>query len=698
MTRQTLKKFYLTGIEKTPGKSFVSLGLASVLYGIDPSLQCFKLFSEADNSHIKLLEKLTHQDISPILDLDTAIAMMRSEPDALFAKLLEGTEAQKQAASKLHYFEGSNFESDNSIFELEFNLTLAYQLNCEVVLVVSAKDRSLKQTLSVIDGALEIAKKNHANVAGIIINRVPPASLYEADAFFNAPKHKIPLAIIVPEFDFLSNPSMFDVAKKLNAKVICGENELGRNVGQVTVAAKTVANFLDSRLDRQGMLIITPDDRMDILLGSLLADQSANYPKIAGIVLTGGEMPGSTILEIIAGLEHPFPVLLTPNKTYETATILYSAKYSLSLADGQRIDAAIKAMRSCLASPMLQLMSQAQKSITLSPAVFLYDLSNRAQKTKRHIVLPEGQDPRILAAADYLLKRNIVAITLLGEVKKISFLAKRLQLELPGVNIIDIEKSEKKEAYAQIYYKLREHKNVNLPIAMERMTDVNYFAAMMVYCGDADGMVSGAEHTTADTVRPALEIIKTRPQVSKVSSIFIMCLPSRVLIYGDCAINPEPDSEMLAEITIQATKMAELLGIKPRVALLSYSSGGSGKGHSVDKVAHAMTIVQAKEPHLLVEGPIQYDAAVDPEVAHKKLPQSKVAGYANVLIFPDLNTGNNTYKAVQRESNALAIGPVLLGLNKPVNDLSRGCTVQDIINTILVTAIQASENKEPSPK
>jgi len=309
-------------------------------------------------------------------------------------------------------------------------------------------------------------------------------------------------------------------------------------------------------------------------------------------------------------------------------------------------------------------------------------------------VLPEGEDSRILIAADYLLKRNIVAITLLGNPDKIKLQAKRLQLDLPTVNIIDIETSPQKESYAEQYYQLRKHKNVNLPIALERMTDVNYFAAMMVYCKDADGMVSGAAHTTADTVRPALEIIKTKPGVTKVSSIFIMCMPARVLIYGDCAINPEPDSQTLAEITFQAADIAERLGIEPRVALLSYSSGSSGKGESVEKVAKAMALVRKELPDLLAEGPIQYDAAVDPEVAAKKLPNSKLAGNANVLIFPDLNTGNNTYKAVQRESGALAIGPVLLGLNKPVNDLSRGCTPQDVINTILVTAIQVETKEE----
>lgn len=686
------KKIYLTAIENTSGKSFVSLGFVASLKDNYPSLRCYKLFAESDNSQIQLLETITQTSIKPVLEVNDAIAMMREHPENLFASVLEATESTDKTG--LTYFEGTDFESDTGAFEYEFNLTLAYQLSCDVVLVVSAKDRTLNHTLSVINTALEIARKNHARVVAVIINRVSAIDEHGAFEFFHKQLTNVSFIIVIPEFDSLANPCVGDIATKLNANVICGDNELNRTVNQITVAAKTVGNFLESRVDRKGMLIITPYDRIDILLGSLLADQSANYPKIAGIVLTGGEMPDSTILEIIGGLEHPFPVLLTACKTYETATNLFSAKYSLSISNMAKVDMAIKAMEPHVAPSLLKLTMQKHQDSYLSPAVFLYDLFSKAQCNKRHIVLPEGHDPRVLAAADYLLKRKIVTITLLGNAEKIRLLAKRLELDLPDVRIIEIEKSSEKEAYAQLYFKLREHKNVNLPIALERMTDVNYFAAMMVYCGDADGMVSGAEHTTADTVRPALEIIKTRPGLSRVSSIFIMCMTTRVVIYGDCAINTEPDSETLAEITLNATDIAKRLGINPRVALLSYSSGDSGKGQSVDKVVKAMEIVRLKQPSLLAEGPIQYDAAVDPAVAAKKLPNSKLAGNANVLIFPDLNTGNNTYKAVQRESNALAIGPVLLGLNKPVNDLSRGCTVQDIINTVLVTAIQAGDNNE----
>jgi len=684
------KKLYLTGIEKKAGKSFVSLGLLSALKELQPTLHCFKLFTESDIEQVYLLEDIAQHPITHLMDINQAIALMREHSDDLAANVLEKTQMSNDSFS---YYEGSDFESDNDVFEYQFNLTLAYQLNCDVILVVSAKDRTLEHTLSVLNTALDISKQNHTRVVGVIVNRVP--STHEAEALRLLKQHfsQLHFLAVIPEFEPLANPSMQDIARRLQANILCGENELHRQVRQFTIAAKTVGNFLQSRVDRSGMLIITPDDRIDILLGSLLADQSANYPKIAGIVLTGGELPGDVIREIIAGLEYPFPVLLTSLKTYETATTLFSAKFSLCRKDIQRVSSAIETIRPFFLEPLLQLLAKKQENVPLSPAVFLYELFYKAKQDKRHIVLPEGDDARILQAASHLLQRDIVNITLLGKPEKIHLLAKRIGVELPGVKIIDIEVAENKKAYAEQYFQLRKHKNVNLPISLERMNDGNYFAAMMVYCGHADGMVSGATQTTADTVRPALEIIKTKPGIQKVSSVFIMCLHSRVLIYGDCAINPEPDSAMLAEIASQAADIAKRLGIDPKIALLSYSSGTSGKGTSVEKVAEAFAILQEKHPELLVEGPIQYDAAVDPGVAAKKLPHSKLAGNANVLIFPDLNTGNNTYKAVQRESGALAIGPVLLGLNKPVNDLSRGCTPQDIINTILVTAIQAQGEK-----
>ncbi|WP_367605579.1 phosphate acetyltransferase [Legionella sp. W05-934-2] len=681
------KKLYLTSIEKRKGKSFVSLGFVSQLYKDGLPFQCFKLFSERDNAHFSILQNLTHQPVKPIMPISDAIALMRNQPDELQTILFDKVVIDEQ---KTCYFEGSDFESDNDMAEFQFNLSIAYQLNCEVILVVSGKDRQTSHIKTLIQSALDIAKRNHTNVRGVIINQFNLGNELETSSQLQSFFTQLCISII-PEFEEFAYPMVKDVAKLLSAKIIFGKTNIHRQVKEITVAAKTVTNFLQSRLDRKGMLIITPDDRMDILLGTLLADQSANYPKIAGIVLTGGMKPSKVISEIISGLEHTFPVMVTPLKTYETATTIHNAKFSLQEDDMDRVDKAGELM-----SPYIQLMlttiNKSPKTDEMNPALFLHNLSVKAKKMKKHIVLPEGTDIRILQAADYLLKREIVSLTVIGNPEKILLLAKQHDLSLPNLSILDLESAPNIQKYAKQYFKLRQHKNVNLPIAIERMADGNYYATMMVYFNHADGVVSGATHTTADTVRPALEIIKTKPGVDRVSSVFIMCLPTRVVIYGDCAINPEPDAKTLAEITMQAAVMAKSLDIDPRVALLSYSTGGSGHGASVDKVNQAIKLLAKEKLDYLVEGPIQYDAAVDMGVAKQKLPNSKVAGKANVLIFPDLNTGNNTYKAVQRESGALAIGPVLLGLNKPVNDLSRGCTVQDVINTILLTAIQASEN------
>jgi phosphate acetyltransferase len=331
-------------------------------------------------------------------------------------------------------------------------------------------------------------------------------------------------------------------------------------------------------------------------------------------------------------------------------------------------------------------------SIRRTPLMFEYELIKRAKSRKQHIVLPEGTDERILKAAEILLLRGVTDITLLGNPDEIGHTIHKLGLSLDEAHVINPVTSEMREKFAGTYFELRRHKGISEQMAYDTMDDVSYFGTMMVHSGEADGMVSGAAHTTQHTIRPSFEIIKTKPGCSIVSSVFLMCLADRVLVYGDCAVNPDPTAEQLANIAISSAETAGMFGIEPRVALLSYSTGESGKGEDVEKVRRATDIAKKLRPDLKLEGPIQYDAAVDTAVAQTKLPESEVAGNATVFIFPDLNTGNNTYKAVQRSANAVAIGPVLQGLNKPVNDLSRGCTVPDIVNTVAITAIQAQEN------
>jgi phosphate acetyltransferase len=323
--------------------------------------------------------------------------------------------------------------------------------------------------------------------------------------------------------------------------------------------------------------------------------------------------------------------------------------------------------------------------------MFEYQLIERARSRRQHIVLPEGGEERILRSSEVLLRRKVCDITLLGNEKEIQQKTASLGLNLEGVNIVNPARSEWLADFAKTYYELRKHKGISEEMAADAMTDVSYFGTMMVHKGIAGGMVSGAVHTTAHTIRPSFEIVKTKPGCSIVSSVFLMCLADRVLVYGDCAVNPNPNSEQLADIAISSAETASLFSVEPRIAMLSYSTGESGKGESVEAVRKATEIARERRPDLKIEGPIQYDAAVDTSVAKTKLPESEVAGHATVFIFPDLNTGNNTYKAVQRSANAVAIGPVLQGLNKPVNDLSRGALVTDIVNTVAITAVQAQQ-------
>ncbi|HEU6436709.1 MAG TPA: phosphate acetyltransferase, partial [Nitratidesulfovibrio sp.] len=334
-----------------------------------------------------------------------------------------------------------------------------------------------------------------------------------------------------------------------------------------------------------------------------------------------------------------------------------------------------------------------RKSSRITPMMFEFNLIERAKQNRMRIVLPEGVEERVLRAADILARREVADIILLGDADKVGSKVSELGLDLDGVQIIQPNLSPKFEEYAQTYFELRKHKGISIERARDTMNDVTYFGTMMVHKGDAEGMVSGSINTTAHTIRPAFEFIKTKPGFSIVSSVFLMCLKDRVLAFGDCAVNPNPTAEQLAEIAINAAHTARIFGIEPRVAMLSYSTGSSGKGADVEKVIEATRIAKERAPELLLEGPLQYDAAIDMDVARTKLPGSQVAGQATVFIFPDLNTGNNTYKAVQRAAGAVAIGPVLQGLNKPVNDLSRGCTVPDIVNTVAITAIQAQAEK-----
>ena len=538
-------------------------------------------------------------------------------------------------------------------------------------------------------------------IATCIINRAPETISHEIIRSIqkrNRALSRIPFYLI-PENSDLSSPSIEDVKKWFDATVLYGEQNLTALIGDYVVAAMQIGNFLGYL--KKGSLVITPGDRSDIVLSCLASRLSSTYPDISGIILTGNMTPSANVMKLIEGWSGPpIPILSVPIHTYETIMQLNELYGHIQAKDSQRVATALGSFSSNVDTVQLteSLVSACPTKIT--PKMFEYALMEKAAVDKQRIVLPEGTCERILRAADILLRRGVANLTLLGPEQEVKNRAAACGMDMRWVEIIDPLKSNLLDDFTSEYLTLRAHKGIIEEVAHDRMTDPTYFGTMMVYKGFADGMVSGAENTTAHTIRPAFEFIKTKPGISIISSVFLMCLSDRVLVYGDCAVNPNPNARQLAEIALSSAETAHIFGIDPKVALLSYSTGSSGKGEDVERIVEATEIakqlIEERGLNIPLEGPIQYDAAIDPDVARTKLPNSKVAGKATVFIFPDLNTGNNTYKAVQRAAGAVAIGPILQGLNKPVNDLSRGCTVDDIVNTVAITAIQAQVEKNNS--
>ncbi|BBE21259.1 hypothetical protein MN0502_01420 [Arthrobacter sp. MN05-02] len=496
---------------------------------------------------------------------------------------------------------------------------------------------------------------------------------------------------MVPELAEISQPTVSEVSAELGARQIAGNSNLERDVTSIRVAAMNVGNFL--HLLRDGALVIVPGDRADVLVATLASSFSPEFPVPSALFLTGGLAPDPNILALLA--QAPFPVFALDDDTYTAARRVSEVRGEIASGLRRKAAAALGAWARQVDENELLERLELPRPVSMTPLRFLHELIQRARSERRHIVLPEGEDVRVLKAAEILRRRDVCDLTILGPEARIRELASGQGIDLTGLTLVDPATSPLREEFATEYARLRAHKNVSVDQARERMLEGAYFGTMMVQLGRVDGMVSGAAHTTANTIRPALEFVKTKDGVKIVSSVFLMLLQDRVLVYGDCAVNPDPDEEQLADIAVASAETAAQFGVEPRVAMLSYSTGESGSGGAVDEVRRATELVRQQRPDLAVEGPIQYDAAVDASVAASKLPGSTVAGQATVFIFPDLNTGNNTYKAVQQSAGAVAVGPVLQGLRKPVNDLSRGCTVEDIVNTVAITAVQAQQPAAP---
>ena len=494
---------------------------------------------------------------------------------------------------------------------------------------------------------------------------------------------------LIPRKEELSRPTIREIASALNAEFLYKGDNIDVTTKRTIVGAMQLSNYLDNLTEDS--FVVLPTDRNDLITGTLVANYS-NFSNVKGMVLYGGFEPDKSIIKILEGIQKNIPIMLAKSNTFETANLIGNIKSRIYPENTEKVKMLLQLFDENVDSEKLNRNIASFKSETITPRMFQYSMVQKARAGQKHIVLPEGTDDRILTAASQLAEDELVYLTILGEPEAIKTRAKNilgLKWNEERISIINPAESDKYEAYAEKLYELRKSKGLELSQAKDLMLDASYFGTMMVFLGDADGMVSGAVNTTAHTIRPSLQFVKTKPGVNTVSSVFFMLLHDRVLVYGDCAVVPNPTAEQLADIAISSADSAIAFGIEPKVALLSYSSGNSGSGADVDKVREATALVKERRPELLVEGPIQYDAAVDPKVGKQKMPNSPVAGQANVLIFPDLNTGNNTYKAVQRETGGLAIGPMLQGLKKPVNDLSRGALIPDIYNTVLITAIQS---------
>ncbi|MGO4342422.1 phosphate acetyltransferase [Pedococcus sp. 2YAF34] len=581
---------------------------------------------------------------------------------------------------------GSDFTDVSAPTEFSVNAAVAANLGSRLLLVVPAADHDPAQVATAAEMAVVAAREAHAHVTGVVANRVDPARVEQVTAAVSA-LVGVPVQSL-PDTPLLRAPTVKDLMDACAGRLVHGDTGwLDRECTGLVVAAMTMPHVLDRLLD--GGVVIVPGDREDVLLGVLLAHRSKTFPTLSGIVLNGGFPLTPQVERLIEGLDVVLPVIATDGGTMTTATRLGAARGRLTPDSTRKLEAAVAMVERGLDAEALLGPVATTGEGTVTPLMFEHRLVDEARLSGAHIVLPEGAEDRILLAADTVLARGIAKLTLLGDEETVRANAGLLGVDITGADVVDPGTSDLREGFAAEYAQLRAHKGVTLDQARDRVADPSYFGTMMVHQGLADGMVAGCVTTTAHTIRPALEVVRTAPGVSVVSSVFLMCLADRVLVYGDCAVNPDPTAEQLADIAISSARTAEQFGIEPRVAMLSYSTGESGSGADVDKVRAATALVHEREPGLPVEGPIQYDAAVDLGVAATKLKDSPVAGRATVLVFPDLNTGNNTYKAVQRSASAVAIGPVLQGLNRPVNDLSRGALVRDIVNTIAITAIQA---------
>ncbi|MGB7357559.1 MAG: phosphate acetyltransferase [Mycobacterium sp.] len=678
---------YVASPEGDTGKSTIALGILHRLAAKVARVGVFRPITRLGEGRDYILELLLDHTTAGLAYEDcvgVSYQQLHEDPDAALAEIVDRFHQVADQCDAVLVV-GSDYTDVAAPSELSTNARIAANLGAPVVLAVKARGRTPDQVTQVVEVCMDEIAAQHARTAAVVVNRCEPAEMDDVAA---ALQNLGPRTYVLPEEPLLVAPSVAELQTAVEGTVLRGEPALlTREVLDVLVAGMTAEHVLE-RLT-EGVAVVTPGDRSDVVLAVLSAHAAEGFPSLSCVILNGGLPLHPSIESLVSGLGLRLPIIETRFGTFETASRVAATRGRVTTQSHRKVDTALALMDAHVDTEDLLAQLAIVTPTAVTPQMFTYRLLDRARAERKRIVLPEGNDDRILRAAGRLLQRSVADLTILGEESRVRARAAELGVDLSSAVVLDPQTSELCDQFAQQYAKLRAHKGVTVEQAREIIHDVSYFGTMLVHNDMVDGMVSGARHTTAHTVRPSFEIIKTLPDVSTVSSIFLMCLADEVLAYGDCAIVPDPTAEQLADIAISSARTAAQFGIDPRVAMLSYSTGSSGTGADVDKVRKATELVRSRDPELMVEGPIQYDAAVEPSVAATKMPESKVAGHATVLIFPDLNTGNNTYKAVQRSAGAIAIGPVLQGLNKPVNDLSRGALVEDIVNTVAITAIQA---------
>lgn len=686
--------FLLAPTSARVGLTSTSLGLVRALSRAGLSVGFFKAVAQHHSSddgpeRSTGLMKLTHHIDAPeplaLVDVERYIAEHNLDD------LLEALVTRFHSAAHDHdvvIIEGL-VPNQQTSYATRVNVALANSLNAEAIIVTAPDDESAEVLADRI--ALHVQQfggPDQAVIVGAVVNKLPSAdyvdALKGASPLFQRDDFR--LIGTIPWDESLNNPRVADVMALMQASALSIGDASRRRVKKTVLCARAMPNTV--ALLQPGVLVVTPGDRDDILVASCLA--AMNGVPLAGLLLCTDFQPDARVLALCQpAIDAGLPVFTVASGSYDTARALAKMNPEIPLDDAERAEAITEFMASHLDHQWLQARCGQAPVPRMTPAAFRYQLVTRAKAAKKRIVLPEGAEPRTVQAAAICQARGIADCVLLAKPAEVREVARTQGVTLPDALTI-IDPDSVREDYVAAMVKLRAHKGLNAPMALAQLEDTVVLGTMMLAEGEVDGLVSGAVHTTANTIRPALQLIKTAPGYAIVSSVFFMLLPQQVLVYGDCAVNPDPNAQQLADIALQSAASAQAFGIPARVALLSYSTGDSGSGDDVEKVREATRLAQAARPDLALDGPLQYDAAAIASVGQQKAPNSPVAGQATVFVFPDLNTGNTTYKAVQRSANCVSVGPMLQGLNKPVNDLSRGALVDDIVFTIALTAIQAA--------